>query len=254
MTGIGPTMQASTDLAAGDVQRLVGRRSEVSPGGRVGERPDGPEVMERSDVVALLARARGLCVPGHRHILGITGSPGAGKSTLSEQLVRALGSAAVLVPMDGFHLAEVELRRLGAHERKGAPDTFDVRGFIVLLGRLKDQQEDVVYAPEFRRDIEEPIAGAIPVDRSVPLVVTEGNYLLSDVGGWAEVRGFVDEVWYLQPGEAERVERLVKRHVAFGRDRASAVARALGTDQRNAELVQRTLKRADLVVTGAGVG
>src|SRR3954466_4055557 len=128
------------------------------------------------DEAGLVARARALIVPGQRRILGIAGPPGGGKSTVARTVVAALDGAR-LVPMDGFHLAQAELVRLGRRDRMGAPDTFDSAGYAALLQRLRGD-EAVVYAPEFRREIEEPIAGAIPVPREVPLVVTEGNYLL----------------------------------------------------------------------------
>lgn len=207
-------------------------------------------VQARDDLDALVHRARGL-IEGGRRLLGIAGAPGAGKSTLAEQLVEALGPEAVLVPMDGFHLADDELFRLGRHDRKGAIDTFDAGGFVALLRRLRAADEAVVYAPLFRRDIEDAIAGSIGVAPSVPLVVTEGNYLLVDEGPWADVRGLLDEVWYVEPEEPVRLERLVARHMAFGRDLATATARALGSDQRNAELIASTRARADLVITGA---
>ncbi|MDG4784626.1 nucleoside/nucleotide kinase family protein [Micromonospora sp. WMMD1102] len=195
----------------------------------------------------LVDRARRLASTGRRRLLGVTGAPAAGKSTLAGLLVTALPGVAELVPMDGFHLAEAELHRLGRHARKGAPDTFDAAGFVALLRRLRAGAE-TVYAPEFRREIEEPVAGAIPVPPSVPLVVVEGNYLLLPDRPWAEIPGLLDEVWYLDLDEAERLHRLTERHIAFGRDPAEAAARARGTDQRNAELISGTADRADLVV------
>jgi pantothenate kinase len=197
---------------------------------------------------ALLARARGLAEAGERRILGITGAPGAGKSTLAAAVVEAVAGA-VLVPMDGFHLANAELERLGRRERKGAVDTFDALGYVALLRRLRAADEEIVYAPEFRREIEEPIACAIGVARDVPLVVTEGNYLLVDTGPWAAVRGLLDEAWYVEVDDSVRIERLIERHVAFGKTRAAAREWSLGTDQVNADLVARTRPRADLVVT-----
>src|SRR5215472_11543670 len=141
----------------------------------------------------LVERARTLIVPWERRLRGITGAPAAGKSTLAGSLVAALAPEAVLVPMDGFHLAAAQLRRLGRLDRKGAPDTFDAAGYLALLHRLRDRAGDVVYAPEFRREIEEPIAGAIAVPREVPLAITEGNYLLY----WNDVRELLDEVWFV---------------------------------------------------------
>lgn len=183
-----------------------------------------------------------------RRLLGITGAPGAGKSTLAAALVDALGPETALVPMDGFHLAQAELCRLGRSDRKGAIDTFDADGFVSLLCRLRVERSTVVYAPEFRRDIEEPVAGAIPVPPEASLIITEGNYLLADTGDWARARDLLDEVWYLEVDEAVRMDRLTARHVAYGRSPERARAWAYGTDQRNADLIAGTRHRADLVV------
>ena len=200
--------------------------------------------MSASVAGTLVERARTLIVPGERRLLGITGAPAAGKSTLAGSLVAALAPEAVLVPMDGFHLAAAQLRRLGRLDRKGAPDTFDAAGYLALLHRLRDRAEDVVYAPEFRREIEEPIAGAIAVPREVPLAITEGNYLLY----WNDVRELLDEVWFVDLDEPTRLARLVERHMAYGRTRAEAEQRTYGSDQRNAELIMATRMNADLIV------
>jgi len=182
-------------------------------------------------------------------MLGITGPPGAGKSTVAERVIAALGAVAVLVPMDGFHLAGAELARLGRSERKGAPDTFDAEGYVALLRCLREPVGAEVLAPAFSRETDEPVADAIVVSRDVALVVTEGNYLLLEDGPWAAVRGLLDEVWYVEGDEAERLERLIARHTEFGKSPDAARAWALGPDQRNAERVAATRKRADLIVT-----
>ncbi|HUR73073.1 MAG TPA: nucleoside/nucleotide kinase family protein [Sporichthya sp.] len=199
------------------------------------------------NAAALAVRARGLLEPGRRAVLGITGAPGAGKSTLAAALVDALGGAAVLVPMDGFHLADTELDRLGRRDRKGAMDTFDAAGYVHLLRRLRDAAEDVVYAPVFRRELELAEAGALPVPPDVGLVVTEGNYLLAD-GPFAPVRDLLTESWYLELPEELRTERLTARHIRHGRSAAEARQWASGSDQRNADLVEGTRERADLLV------
>lgn len=151
--------------------------------------------------------------------------------------------------MDGFHLAQAELERLGIAGRKGAPHTFDGHGYVALLRRLRANAEPVVYAPLFRREIEEPVACAVPVDRDVRLVVTEGNYLLGGEGVWAGVRPLLDECWYVDLPDDVRRERLAIRHEDFGRTREQAWERALGSDERNAEVVRATRDRADVIVT-----
>lgn len=196
----------------------------------------------------LVDRARVLIEDFGRTLLGITGAPGAGKSTVARLLAQQLGPVAVDVPMDGFHLANAELVRLGRRDRKGAPDTFDSAGFVALLRRLRDPDELLVYAPEFSRDIEEPVAGALPVARDVPLVITEGNYLLLAEGRWADVRGLLDEVWYIEVDDDARLSRLVQRHVAYGKTPDAARSWSLGSDQRNAEIIAASRTRADLVV------
>jgi pantothenate kinase len=183
-----------------------------------------------------------------RRIVGVTGCPGAGKSTYAIGLARAAGPSAVVVPMDGFHLAQAELVRVGRAGRKGAPDTFDVAGYVALLRRLRDDTSAVVYAPSFRRDLEEPIAGAIAVEPHHTLVVTEGNYLLHDTGGWEHVRALLDECHYLELADDLRRARLVARHVAHGRSADQASEWVASVDEVNAALIARTRHRADRVV------
>jgi pantothenate kinase len=195
-----------------------------------------------------IERARALASRGRRTLLGITGPPGGGKSTLAEAVTQELGDRAVLVGMDGFHLAQAELVRLGRRDRMGALDTFDGAGYVALLRRLRLASEEVVYAPEFRRSIEEPIAGAIAVPRDVPLVITEGNYLLVDQGPWAEVRDLLDETWYVVQDEDRRLELLIARHVEFGKEPDFAREWVMRSDQRNAELIETTRGRADALV------
>ncbi|WP_433869774.1 nucleoside/nucleotide kinase family protein [Saccharopolyspora sp. CA-218241] len=194
----------------------------------------------------LLARARALAGTGSRRVLGIAGAPGAGKGTVAQRVLAELGAEAVLVPMDGFHLAGAELRRLGRQDRKGAPDTFDAAGYVALLRRLRDPGGETVYAPEFHREVEESYAGSIAVPPDVPLVITEGNYLLLDTPPWAPVRGLLDESWFLAPDDGLRVRRLIDRHVRYGRTPEQAREWVLRSDERNAALVAPTGSRATL--------
>lgn len=192
-------------------------------------------------VEALLARER-------RVILGITGPPGAGKTALAESVASAFGDA-VQLPMDGFHLADVELDRLERSNRKGAIDTFDAYGYLALLQRIRAQPQHIVYAPAFDREIEQPIAGSIAVLPETRLVVTEGNYLLDDDEPWPAVRAQLEEVWFVDLPRDERRRRLIARHVTFGKPLAQAEAWVRDVDERNADRIEKARHKADFVVT-----
>jgi pantothenate kinase len=193
-------------------------------------------------------RARELIQRSGRALLGLVGPPGAGKSTLAAALQAEFGELSQVVPMDGFHLANVELERLGRRGRKGAPDTFDSAGYVALLRRLLAQADgEIVYAPEFRREIEEPIANAIAVFARTQLVITEGNYLLLEEGPWADVKGLLDEVWYVDIPDPLRVHRLTKRHEQFGRSAQDAASWVANTDEPNARLIEASRARASFV-------
>ena len=199
----------------------------------------------------LVDRARQLVPQTGRVILGITGAPAAGKSTMAHRLIEALdpqGQRAVAVSLDGFHLANRTLAQLGRLDRKGAIDTFDGYGYLAALHRMRTETGDTVYMPAFDRALEESIEGAIAVDPNVRLVVTEANYLLAVADPWPEVRREIGEVWYLDLDDAVRRERLVARHVHFGRPEAEARRWVEEVDEVNARLIAATRDSADLVV------
>ena len=192
-------------------------------------------------------RAKALATAPGRGLLGLTGPPGAGKSTLAERIVAEVAGS-VLVGMDGFHLAHTVLTHRGTVGRKGAPDTFDAAGYVALLARLRAGEPGVVWAPEFRREIEDAIAGAVAVPPDASLVVTEGNYLLLPEAPWSSVPELLDEVWYVDLPDATRLERLVTRHERYGRTSDQARERSFGSDEANARLVMATRERAHAVI------
>jgi fructokinase len=213
--------------------------------------PRGPREVTLG-LADLVERARALAVPGQRRLLGITGAPGAGKTKVAREVVDKLGAdLAAFVPMDGFHLSNPTLISWRRRDRKGAWDTFDADGYVHLLRRLRNQEEEIVHAPDFDRDVDESIGSALPVRRQVPLVVTEGNYLLCDWGGWAGVAPLLDESWYLQADDSTRLQRLTYRHQQHGMSRVEADTWARTTDRDNAVLIAQSMPRADLVITMA---
>ena len=193
------------------------------------------------------SRLQALLAGERRVILGITGPPGAGKTAMASQIASTTGGA-VHIPMDGFHLADVQLQRLGRLDRKGAIDTFDAYGYLALLQRIRRQDTEIVYAPAFDRDIEQPVAGSIDIAPTARLIVTEGNYLLDSDEPWPDVRRTLDEVWFVNLATDERRRRLIARHIEFGKSPEQAKAWVRAVDDPNAERVERVRHLADLLL------
>ncbi|UED87293.1 nucleoside/nucleotide kinase family protein [Streptomyces profundus] len=206
------------------------------------------------DSTSLADDARALLPPVGRAVLGLAGPPGAGKSTLARSLVRALGGAAAYVPLDGFHLSNAQLDRLGLRSRKGSEPSFDALGYAALLARLVAAVgREVVYVPDFDRALDEPVAARHVVSPTAGLIVTEGNYLALDAPGWRSARAHIDELWYVETPAAVCDARLVARHRRHGRDAAAARAWVDDNDRLNAELVAASRGRCDRVVSPASV-
>lgn len=205
-----------------------------------------------SSVDEAVERAVELAVAGRRTVLGIAGAPGSGKSTLARRVVAAVderlgAGTAVQVPMDGFHLSNAALDALGRHGRKGAVDTFDADGYVALVRRLV-AADTTVWAPDFDRRIDEPVAGSIAVAPTTRLVVSEGNYLLDDTQPWAALGDLFTETWFCAVDDDVRVDRLVGRHMRHGRDHDAARAWAVEVDGVNAARVAPTVVRASRTV------
>lgn len=191
---------------------------------------------------------------GGRFILGISGGPASGKTTLTKALVkrinRGASRVAVHLPMDGFHLANSTLKRLGLRDRKGAIETFDGWGFVALLDRIRTELDHTVYAPSFARVVDEGVAGEIAIEPEATVIVVEGNYLLAEQSPWNTVRNRLDAAWFCTVPDDERVARLVDRHTRHGRTQEEAEAWVREVDGVNAALIEPARDRADLVISG----
>jgi len=195
----------------------------------------------------VVTRAKSL-MGGERKIVGVIGKPGAGKSTLSGQLIEQLGDQAAILNMDGYHLSNLALRELGRADRKGAPDTFDALGFTAILQRVKNEVDQNIYFPVFDRAIEESIAAQGAITPEIKLVITEGNYLLHNENNWGGVKKLLDESWFIEVDDQLRIERLVDRHHKFGKSRVDAHSWATGSDENNARIVAQTRELADVII------
>jgi pantothenate kinase len=185
-----------------------------------------------------------------RFILGIVGKPGVGKSTFTDFLREHLSQDLLaILPMDGFHMSNEELLELGRRDRKGAPDTFDVRSFTQTLAAIKESNGADIKFPVFKREIEASIPDAGLIPAQVKLVIVEGNYLLHDQSGWEQVGSFLDEAWYLHVDDELRMQRLIARHIAFGKSPDDAKDWSEGTDEANARVIDKSESKADFVVT-----
>ncbi|MFC9495153.1 nucleoside/nucleotide kinase family protein [Streptomyces sp. NPDC056982] len=201
----------------------------------------------------LTAEARKLTASGPRVLLGIAGPPGAGKSTLARALVERIGEQAAYLPLDGFHLANAQLERLGLTARKGSEPSFDVRGYVALLRRVLDDTAADIYVPDYDRTLHEPVAARHLVPPAARLVVTEGNYLACDLPGWREARELMAGCWYVEAPVEVRQVRLVERQLAGGRDAAGARAWVAGNDAPNGELVETSRERCDRILSMIGM-
>ena len=206
--------------------------------------------IELSSIDEALSRIKDLALKhSGRFIIGIVGKPGAGKSTLTSHLIENLPKDSVsLVPMDGYHLSNLQLKNLGLTDRKGAFNTFDSNGYVSLLKRINTETDQDIYYPVFHREIEESYAADGVVLANTKIVLTEGNYLLFDKAGWEKVAAELTEIWYININADVRIDRLVKRHEFYGKDKESALNWATGTDEINAKIVESTAARADVII------
>ena len=216
----------------------------MSPSVRVGEIP----TLVSNLVDQLTQRLTADDAP-ERLVVGLVGAPGSGKSTIAEQLktgLKAAGVFAGLVAMDGYHLSNAVLDELGRRNRKGAPDTFDVEGYLATLDRVRADGAPQVFAPAYRRDLHESVAAGSIVS-GTGVVVTEGNYLALETRGWGAARERIDLLIHIDVPEEVLVLRLINRHEEFGKNPLAAGHWVRTVDLPNARLIATSVHRCDEV-------
>lgn len=184
-----------------------------------------------------------------RILVGIAGPPGVGKSTFCDALYTRLrtiqpGICAVL-PMDGFHFDDSYLNEKGWRSRKGAPHTFDVRGLLHAVKRLKQNNEEFVAVPVFDRKLEIARAGARIICQEVSIILVEGNYLLLKDKLWLDVAGHFDVSVMLKADLKVLEQRLSKRWVDQGMVADKIAEKLGGNDLPNVHLVLENSVAAD---------
>jgi len=187
-----------------------------------------------------------------RFVLGITGPPGAGKSTVSELLRDLLisrhGRLAIVVPMDGYHLSNEELVKRNLRPLKGIPSTFDADGFVALVGDIKSGARRTIVFPTFDRDADAVVACGGKVEPADEIIIVEGNYLLMTESPWHQIRHYLDDVFYIDAPHAVLLKRLLERHMEGGMNSEDALLKVDSTDLPNAHLIEKTRHLATKVV------
>ncbi len=206
--------------------------------------------MNQDRLQTLVDRISEITPNGRRSLIAISGPPASGKSRLAAQVVDALNhrrKAAVLVPMDGFHLDNTILEARGLLARKGAPETFDGQGFVHAIRRMRD--EDDVILPTFDRAADLSIAGAINIGPQDLIAVVEGNYLCFEEPPWSDLADLWDLSIYIDVPEQVLLDRLIKRWVKYGLSPADAEMRARSNDLANAQRISNASGGYDISVT-----
>ena len=189
----------------------------------------------------------------NRFVVGIAGGPGSGKSTFAVRLKELINSnaktdLAQIFPMDGFHRKNIALERSGLISVKGAPETFDVKGYLSMLNRIKLGEN--LKAPVYSREIHDVIENALSIEPYHKIIITEGNYLFYDMAGWCEIKDIIDLKIYIEAEKNVCEKRLLERHMRGGKTEIEALEKIRKVDMKNFDLISQTIKYADEVITG----
>lgn len=186
----------------------------------------------------ILENIRSLKPKENRVLIAIAGPPGSGKSTVGKLLTDLMNKNLMktsLVPMDGFHLDNETLEKSNLLERKGAPETFDIGGFLSLIKELRSKND--IKVPLFDRSADKVIKDGQIISREQDYLVIEGNYLLLDRELWRDLSKYWDYKIFIKIEQTVLKSRLIERWLGENLTYSEAEARVVNNDLINANLV-----------------
>ncbi len=156
-------------------------------------------------------------------IIGLGGSVAVGKSTTARVLQALLARwpdhpRVELVTTDGFLRANAVLEERGIMDRKGFPESYDVRRLMRFLGEVK-QGEREVRAPVYSHVVYDILTGEEQVLCEPDIVILEGlNVLQTGVAAGADARvvsDWFDFSIYVDADESDIEQWYVERFFAL---------------------------------------